>query len=118
MRLIRIILSVAVMLAAVAAVPFAAHGEELYLRGDADGDREVTIIDATRIQRILSGLEKDPDGSQSMRGNVTGEELNILDATAIQRFLASIDNPFYVGSLSDVYAPLPGDDNQLPIVRR
>ena len=60
------------------------------LRGDADGDSEVTILDATRIQRYLAGLitseelsmdAADADGD----GNVT-----ILDATRIQRVLAGL----------------------------
>ena len=60
------------------------------LRGDADGDGEVTILDATRIQRYLADLitseelamdAADPDAD----GNVT-----ILDATRIQRVLAEL----------------------------
>ena len=57
--------------------------------GDADGDGELTILDATAIQRQLAGLpvtafvqllaDADEDG-----------EVTILDATSIQRNLASL----------------------------
>ena len=67
-----------------------------YLRGDADGDGKVTIMDVTCIQRYLAGYDvRDPEGVV-LRGR-TGEELNILDATSIQRWLADIDNPKNVG---------------------
>ena len=57
--------------------------------GDADGDGNVTIFDATTIQRHLADLPTqsfiedaaDCDGD----GSVT-----VLDATAIQRHLASL----------------------------
>ena len=58
------------------------------LLGDADGDGEVTILDATAIQRKLAGLptafveaasDADEDG-----------EVSILDATEIQRFLVGL----------------------------
>lgn len=64
--------------------------------GDVDGDEEVTIIDATAIQRHLASLptaayiEKaaDADGD----GSVT-----ILDATAIQRHLAQLPTNENIG---------------------
>ena len=58
------------------------------LLGDVDGDGEVSILDATAIQRRLAGLsteyveaaaDLDEDG-----------EVSILDATEIQRFLAGL----------------------------
>ena len=62
-----------------------------YCFGDADGDGAVTIIDATRIQRVLADLEPDEDGMSALRGHVCFDldgELSILDATRIQRWLA------------------------------
>ena len=60
-----------------------------FLLGDADGDNEVTILDATKIQRVLASLETDDDGMVALRGSVDGETpLNILHATKIQRFIA------------------------------
>ena len=62
-----------------------------YLLGDADGDGGVTILDATKIQRVLADLDTDDDGSIALRGNVSGAELDILDATLIQRYLAGLE---------------------------
>lgn len=66
------------------------------LYGDADGNGEVDILDATAIQRHLVGLRQlSAQGIRAAR--VTGgDELNILDATAIQRKLAGIIKVFPV----------------------
>lgn len=61
------------------------------LCGDADGDNVITILDATRIQRILADLEIDEDGMMSLRGDVNGDGLDILDATKIQRYLVQLE---------------------------
>lgn len=68
-----------------------------YLVGDTDGDGEVTILDATAIQRHLAELSTkayneapaDADGD----GSVT-----IVDATAIQRYLADFPNIYGIGT--------------------
>ena len=64
--------------------------------GDVDGDGEVTIIDATCIQRKLAGLpnsvyfeeREDADGDK---------ELTIVDATFIQRWLAGLPSYDNIG---------------------
>ena len=69
---------------------------EALLLGDVDGDLEVTIIDATTIQRVLAELPTraynealaDCDGDQ---------EVTILDATVIQRWLAGVDQNERIG---------------------
>lgn len=60
------------------------------IRGDADGDGVITVIDATRIQRYLSGMADEKDintvsADADMDGSVT-----IMDATRIQRALADL----------------------------
>ena len=68
--------------------------EVTFKLGDADGDDLVTILDATKIQRVLVDLDADADGMIALRGHVTYDsaedsgELNIMDATRIQRWLA------------------------------
>lgn len=69
-----------------------------YLSGDADGDGEVTILDATLIQRILAGLEKDPDDKTRQRAAVGGEEIDILGATCIQRSIAGLRTDILIGA--------------------
>ena len=64
--------------------------------GDADRSGDVTILDATAIQRYLANLSNevfdvrtaDADGDESV---------TILDATAIQRYLAGLSCPEGIG---------------------
>lgn len=75
-----------------------------YLRGDADGDDAVTIMDATKIQRLIAELINDDSQMISVRGDVDGNGLNILDATAIQRCLADIANPYHINSIVKIWS--------------
>ena len=77
-----------------------------WIMGDVDNDGEVTILDATCIQRILAEIIKNPDEGMILRGKVTEEELSIIDATMIQRFLAELP---YSGKIN-VYVENPADN--------
>ena len=72
-----------------------------YKRGDADGDGEISVLDATVIQKVLASVIRDEHGYIAYRGDVTGDGLDITDATAIQKYLASLSNPYgideYIG---------------------
>ena len=57
--------------------------------GDADTDGEVTILDATAIQRVLAGLPVEAFDEYAADADMD-EEVTILDATAIQRYLAGL----------------------------
>lgn len=70
-----------------------------FLNGDADGDGEVSIMDATRIQRLLAELSCDDPEDVSIRGDVDGNGIDILDATAIRRFLAELGNPYDINTI-------------------
>lgn len=63
------------------------------LCGDADQDNEVTIFDATTIQRKLADLSTSRFNKKAADADGDGE-LTIFDATAIQRYLAGLSaNP-------------------------
>ena len=64
------------------------------LLGDADMDNEVTILDATRIQRFLVDLTKEIDKDAA---DVTGDGVDILDATMIQRWLVELTVDYPIG---------------------
>ena len=70
--------------------------EEVYLLGDVDMDGDVTVIDATLIQREqadmceLSGLQKE-------LGNIEGSGIDVTSATLIQRYAANIPTAYPVG---------------------
>ena len=68
-----------------------------YIIGDADGDGEVTILDATKIQRVLADLAKDEDGMIARRGDANHDGLDILDATRIQRYLVGYNDSQQLG---------------------
>ncbi|MBQ3264454.1 MAG: carbohydrate-binding domain-containing protein [Ruminococcus sp.] len=67
-----------------------------YVLGDADGDGEVTIIDATYIQRALADITI-PTAVNEAAADVDGDSnTTIIDVTFIQRYLAGIDIPYAV----------------------
>lgn len=61
------------------------------LRGDYDSDNTVTVLDATRVQRIIAGLftGSNPAVIKSADADKDGF-MTVLDATRIQRVLAGI----------------------------
>ncbi len=67
------------------------NGPDIYLIGDADFDGELTVKDATAIQKHLSDIEKIDciycDWVFDMDSNY---RMNIKDATAIQKHIAGI----------------------------
>ena len=58
--------------------------------GDADGDRDVTILDATKIQRGLAGLDSKNDIVATGADADGDGEMTVLDATRIQRNIAGL----------------------------
>lgn len=66
--------------------------------GDADGDGDVTILDATFIQRYAAGISL-PTPLNELNADVDDDgSVTILDATLIQRFNAGIIKKFPVQS--------------------
>ena len=59
------------------------------LLGDVDSDREITILDATTIQRHLVSLSTQMYNEEAADCD-SDEEVTIIDATCIQRHLAGI----------------------------
>lgn len=63
---------------------------EMEQRGDADGDMDVTILDATRIQRRLADIES-RNNIVATGADADGDgEITVLDATRIQRYKADL----------------------------
>ena len=94
-----------------------------YVRGDADGDGTVTIMDATVIQRRL--VELPTPNFDERAADVDGDGLNITDATWIQRYLAEFDNIYHINetvTVPDPTTPQPTvpqptrDPYELPVV--
>ena len=100
-QIIAILLSI--LLIAVTLIPVISASAEIsedndsLILGDADGDGEVTILDATRIQRYLVGLVNMTDEEIEAADADEDGELTILDATAIQRWLAGYEITHPIG---------------------
>ncbi|MBQ8539262.1 MAG: dockerin type I repeat-containing protein, partial [Ruminococcus sp.] len=61
-----------------------------YVVGDADGDGEVSIMDATQIQLIVAGLVELTDDVK-LAADADGDgEVSIMDATQIQLMVAGL----------------------------
>ena len=61
-----------------------------WLPGDVDEDGELTILDATRIQRVLAGIVTQTEYMRTV-GDFDGDgDFTILDANRIQRYLVNV----------------------------
>ena len=78
---------------AVMAVQWSDPDDNVLIRllGDTDGDKEITILDATYIQRSLAGLKDRGVYDETVADFDKSGDITILDATAIQRFLAGLE---------------------------
>lgn len=83
-------------------------GKNLPIIGDADGDGQVTILDATFIQRVLAGLNECPVIKTLLDVDRDGE-ITILDATMIRRWLAGLISPVRPDDPTEEPAEEPSD---------
>ena len=67
--------------------------------GDTDGDEQVTILDATAIQRHLVKLPTESFDEHNADADGDGE-ITILDATAIQRYLVKLPTNEKIGQMA------------------
>lgn len=87
-RLLSLILCMAILLSiGIFQVSAEDVDTQTYLLGDADGDGEVSVLDATRIQRYLASLI-DETQIDIDAADVDSNGIDIIDATQIQRWLA------------------------------
>lgn len=73
-----------------------------YMVGDADDDWEITVLDATLIQKTLAMLTPDENGRVAVRSDLYGGGLDILSATAIQKFIANLPiGDIHIGDIQE-----------------
>ena len=72
---------------------------DIALSGDADGDGDISAMDATVIQRHLAGMKLPSTIEWNEAAcDVNGDgEVDIIDVTYIQRYLANIAIPYPIG---------------------
>lgn len=70
-----------------------------YMIGDANNDFDISITDATKMQRVLADLDADPDGKIAIRSDTTDQKgyFDVTDAVVIQRVLARLTESSLVG---------------------
>ena len=108
-RIVAILAAVLVILSAVISVSAA----NTYIRGDVDSNGDVTIIDATLIQRKLASLQVGSFNEKAADADNDGS-VTILDATAIQRYLAFYANTH--GINTTVVDTSPTEEYELPFI--
>ena len=74
--------------------------------GDADGDDQISVMDATKIQRVIAGVDtRYSMDSKSADADEDGE-VTVLDATRIQRYLAGL-SPINGLFIDEIYVYYP-----------
>ena len=99
------------IIALIASIPITAIS---HIKGDTDCDGEVTIIDATKIQRVIAEIISDEDGSINRYGDINGDGLSIMDATLIQYYLAQCKNTYHIGEIFEYDDPVKPVESQTP----
>lgn len=71
---------------------------DTYFLGDADNDGDISVIDATMMQRTLATFDADLTGAEALRGDIDRSgDLDVIDVTLLQRYLVYIDISYAVG---------------------
>ncbi len=81
------------------------HDSSKLVLGDADADSEVTILDASRIQRSLVDLATIDKDHEVCADVDKDKNITVIDATAIQRSIAGIDDGYGIGNYIDGSTP-------------
>ena len=72
----------------------------MFLLGDANGDGEVDVIDATLIQRVATRVSVPYPEETLMQGDIDDDgELTVIDATFIQRYATRVSTPYRIGEM-------------------
>lgn len=67
---------------------------EIFPIGDVNSDGDISVVDATLVQKYIVGLEKLTD-LQKKSAEVNGDgEISVVDATLIQKYIVGLEN-FY-----------------------
>lgn len=110
-RLISILLclSILVSLVVISTTSTVVSAGEKHLIGDADLDGEISIIDATAIQRDLANLNKLSDLGRLVAITTGDTEISTVDAVNIQKYLASLPNH---GNTGNTYGEDPTESTE------
>ena len=97
MKTVRTIFAFILSITVIASTVIVTHGETNLLLGDADGDGEVCITDATNIQRDVAKITVIEDVFRRSADVDDDGIITIMDATSIQRWLAQFSVSYPIG---------------------
>ena len=81
-------------------IPAAFAAEQTdYMIGDADNDREISVLDATTIQRFIADLIGEDQILLSAADADGDQAVTVLDATAVQRWIAGFEAGKDIGKI-------------------
>ena len=99
MKSIRFLFAFTLTIIIIASIMITPRGATVLLLGDADGNGEVCITDATMIQRdVAQIIEIEEKFRRSADVDCDGI-ITIMDATSIQRWLAQFNVVYPIGEL-------------------
>ena len=92
-KALSLVLALTLLMSMVCISNFAVSAETTqYKLGDVNTDKNINVMDATTIQRIIAKLVV-PTDNQRYLANVNGDDVvDIRDATFIQRYIALLIN--------------------------
>ena len=96
------------------AAAFSAAADTTYIKGDAQGDGSVTVLDATTVQKKLADLNVYSFNEKA--ADVDGNGLDVNDATNIQRYVAQFADPYGIGNVVTEKVTPTKDEYELPFI--
>lgn len=76
---------------------FAVEDETALVYGDVNIDGDITVIDATDIQKYIVGLEELTADSKSVADVDSDGAISVMDATSIQKYIVGLNGCGKVG---------------------
>lgn len=99
-NIVSILITAILLCTMIVGAVFSADAAVMY--GDVDLDGNITVVDATNIQRALALLTQLDDEQLDAAMVTDGKTLSITDATLIQQYVAQIIDKFPVEEATDV----------------
>lgn len=109
MKTVRTIFVLLLSIWLIASIMIAPCAENSMLLGDADGDSEISITDATTIQRDVAKLFVINDGRLRSADVDSDGIITIMDATIIQRWLVHFSVTYPIGEPMGIFS-LPTEE--------
>lgn len=84
--------------------------------GDADGNGEVNVKDATAVQKSLAGVSQDFTFMHKFADCDKNGSVTIKDATCIRKFIAGLENSYEAGKVIEYVPPYTEPETTVPTV--